>query len=437
MKSSVKTQPDQGTGKRKPGSDTTRQLTDLQTKIQEAEGRFQIIFDNSPDGMVIINPTENGEGPWLIESCNRSFCEMNGFDRSELIGQDIRVVSSETAAEVELPDKYHKKIKGGFDNAKAHRREYYQRLQQGSIQIEEIHRRKDGSTFTIQASSCLVTLGGEERVLGIDRNISDRKRIEEQIQILSKIPDESPNPIMRSTPEGTLLYANPTSAILLAMWKTRVGQNLPDEWREKIKNVFDSGLYQEIEVTCGEKVFSLILAPIVDAGYVNVYGREITKRKKAEEARHESELRYQGLFEDSPISLWEEDFSSVKQRIEELRGQGIVDLRAFFGDHPEELAECAGRIKILDVNQATLRLLGTKSKADLIANLNVVFASDSMNDLVEEFVNISDGRTEFEWEGINHTLGGERLASERRGRHGWGRWFCWSRSPNVGLRNNS
>ncbi|MGA2112546.1 MAG: PAS domain S-box protein [Anaerolineales bacterium] len=136
---------------------------------------------------------------------------------------------------------------------------------------------------------------------------------------------------------------------------------------------------------------------------------DVTDRKRAEEERLQSELRFHGLFEDSPISLWEEDFSSVKQRIEELRGQGIVDFRPFFENHPEVATECAGRIKILNVNKATLKLFGAKSQTDLIANLNVVIGSDSLNDLSEEFANISDGKTEFEWEGVNHTLDGNRL----------------------------
>ena len=129
--------------------------------------------------------------------------------------------------------------------------------------------------------------------MGIGRDITERKRAEEQIRILSKIPDESPNPIMRATPEGILLYANRTSALLLTMWKTQVGQGFPEEWQAKIREVFNSGHYQEVECQCGEKVYSLILAPIVDAGYINLYGRDITKRKQAEEAlvRQTEELR--------------------------------------------------------------------------------------------------------------------------------------------------
>ena len=181
MKSNEKPQGDREVGKKKPGVINTGQLKEMHTKIQEAEGRFQAIIDNSPDGMVILNPTENAEGPWLIEDCNRSFCEMNGFERSELIGKDIRMVSNETATEVELPNKYHEKIKEGKGTVKTHRRSYYQRLKKGAIRVEEVHQRKDGSTFLVQASSCLVTLGGQERVLGIDRDITKDMQNEEKL----------------------------------------------------------------------------------------------------------------------------------------------------------------------------------------------------------------------------------------------------------------
>jgi len=71
------------------------------------------------------------------------------------------------------------------------------------------------------------------------------------------------------------------------------------------------------------------------------------------------------LFEDSPIALWEEDFSAVKQRIESLRQQGITDFRTFFKDQPEVVVECVELVRILDVNKASLKMLHTKEKADL------------------------------------------------------------------------
>ena len=276
----------------------------MQTKIRKAEGRLQVILDNIPDGIVIINPTENAEGPWLIEYCNRSFCEMNGFDRSDLIGKDIRVVSGETASDVELPDKRHEKLGGRPGHGETHRRAYYQRLKQGPVRIEEIHQRKDGSTFHIQAFFCLVQLGGQERVLGIDLDITESKQNEDQIQSLSKFPAENPFPVMRIAPDGSLLYANKSSEPLLAMWNIRIGQAMPPEWQAWNAEASHSGQNREVEIQCGERLFSCVLYPIKDPGYVNVYGRDITEHKLAEEALHESEVKYRNLFNNAEVGMF-------------------------------------------------------------------------------------------------------------------------------------
>ena len=54
-----------------------------------------------------------------------------------------------------------------------------------------------------------------------------------------------------------------------------------------------------------------------------------------------SEARFRGLFEHAPISIWEEDFSAVRQYIDDLRAEGIVDFSAYFDAHPEAVAERA------------------------------------------------------------------------------------------------
>jgi HD-GYP domain-containing protein (c-di-GMP phosphodiesterase class II) len=150
--------------------------------------------------------------------------------------------------------------------------------------VDEVFWRKDGVAIPVEYWSHPVVK--DSVVIGSIAtffDITERKRSEEQIEILSKIPSESPNPIMRASKGGSLIYANPSSAHLLTTWKTRIGRRLPVELRGKIKEVFNSGANQEVEVKCGEKVYSLILAPILDTGYVNLYGRDITQRKQAEE----------------------------------------------------------------------------------------------------------------------------------------------------------
>ncbi len=136
--------------------------------------------------------------------------------------------------------------------------------------------------------------------------------------------------------------------------------------------------------------------------------RDITENKKAEEAVRDNEKRYRGLFEESPISLWEEDFSIVKQRIEEIRKQGVTDFRTFFENHLEIVSELVSEIKILDVNKATLKLFKVENKTEFFKNLGEVFVV-GRRDFVDELVSVAEGKTQFEWEGKNQTLTGETI----------------------------
>lgn len=92
----------------------------------------------------------------------------------------------------------------------------------------------------------------------------------------------------------------------------------------------------------------------------------------------QSEARYRSLFEESPISLWEEDFSAVKVYLDGLRSQGITDFEAYFEQHPAELGRCAQMVRVIDVNQATLKLCKVSDKKEL-HDLGQVFSANELN----------------------------------------------------------
>src|SRR5690606_36740753 len=100
--------------------------------------------------------------------------------------------------------------------------------------------------------------------------------------------------------------------------------------------------------------FELTVQPATEG--IVVLSFDITERKRAEKALRESEQHYHLLFDDSPISLWEEDFSEVKKHIDTLRKQGVVDFLEYFEDRPEAVAKCAEKIIVLDLNKAALKM---------------------------------------------------------------------------------
>jgi diguanylate cyclase (GGDEF)-like protein/PAS domain S-box-containing protein len=126
----------------------------------------------------------------------------------------------------------------------------------------------------------------------------------------------------------------------------------------------------------------------------------ITALKKAEG-------RFQDLFEYAPVSLWEEDYSRLKEEFDRLRAQGISDLKAHLAADPERVRHFMSLIRVLDVNQKTLTMFGASDKESLLANLDQVFRDEMSNHFANELIDMWDGKVYYEREGVNYALSGE------------------------------
>jgi PAS domain-containing protein len=122
-----------------------------------------------------------------------------------------------------------------------------------------------------------------------------------------------------------------------------------------------------------------------------------------------SETEARALFNDSPVSIWLEDFSAIKLRLDALRARGIEDFRTFIDVHPDFVAQCIQDIHVLDVNRHTLTLFGAPDKTGLLARLEEVFREEMQRYFALQLVELWEGKLRHEREVLNYRLNGDAL----------------------------
>ena len=190
----------------------------------------------------------------------------------------------------------------------------------------------------------------------------------------------------------------------------------PEDRKKILEELISSGSLKDREVKRkrkdGSEFDAILDARIIEKGgekFILSTMQDITQQKEAEVQLQKSEERYRMLFNESPISLWEEDGSEVKQYIDELRTKGIVDFQQYLDKYPDEVFKMANMVKIIDVNNTTLKMFKAKRKEDLLQNLTTVFGEESFVAFKGMILALAEGETFFETEGVNYTLTGEKI----------------------------
>jgi len=242
--------------------------------LRDSEEKYAKAFQNSPDAVTI---TRLSDGVFL--EVNEGFTRLTGHTAGEAVG----------ATSVSL----------GLYADPAERDRVLRRLaEEGSLREVEVHfRRKDGSPLVATLTATPLQLGAERCVLGTTRDITARKRAEEEVASLARFPSENPYPVLRTDSAGRLLYANEASGPLLEAWARRPGDTVPPPILEVAQTALRTGKVEVLEVSAPPRTYSLAFAPVPGSREVNLYGRDISEQKRADEALRESEARARGLFQ--------------------------------------------------------------------------------------------------------------------------------------------
>lgn len=126
--------------------------------------------------------------------------------------------------------------------------------------------------------------------------LADAKKFSDELALrsleekkgLAKLPEQNPQPLLRVETDTVVIYANPVSR---RAWNAVVGEKLPvDGVADLISRANKTRSQIEVELEHRGRIYSLIAVPIEDATYLNIYGRDITEKKKAESELEQSRV---------------------------------------------------------------------------------------------------------------------------------------------------
>jgi len=165
-----------------------------EAKLEQSETLFRGLFDLSPDAIVVIDP-HDPDVLWPIIDCNMVACVMSGYQREELIGQSIDILNV-TPGTRAGQNAYMKELRDA-----------------GILKLETHHRRKNGVAFPVEVSTALITVGERELVIGIDRDITEKKWAEAELirekKFLEALNLNSPAAIVVLDKDERILSSNP------------------------------------------------------------------------------------------------------------------------------------------------------------------------------------------------------------------------------------
>lgn len=424
---------------------TNQDVTDKKTieeEIRQNAKKHQKIIETTHDGYFAID--KNGR---ILES-NPAFEIMTGYSQNELSGMNI--------SELEA-------VETKFDV-----REHIQKvINQGWDQFITKHKRKDGALISVDISTTCISSSEhvlicfardvtsatiEKELLEARFRIEDYKQNHSLDQFLQKCLDEAEQ--LTGSKIGFYHFVDDDQEIIsLQMWSTNTIMNMctakgkdshypvskagvwvdcikkrkpvvhNDYQNLKHKNGLPEGhtpVIREltVPVISGKKIKAILGVGNKPTNYtsadIEIVERlaglawDIVEQKRAEELLVESKRKYQNLFEEAPVPIWEEDFSELKKYLEGLKLNGIVNLRDYLVKNHDELIKCASLIQIINVNKASLNFFDVASIEELEQNLKNYFVDESWPVFLEEIATLSSGELKFESEIEIKDLQGKR-----------------------------
>jgi len=249
------------------------------------------------------------------------------------------------------------------------------------------------------------------------KEVEERKAAEEALRRskdqLNLITNNMLDLVSVIAKDYTFVYASPSHKDVLGydpdeLMNKPLHEFVPPEdgmrFRLMIDTVFSSGLtgnvVAQVRNADGHNQWIEFFGSVLhnDAGEaigVITSGRDITDRYLLERQLKLSERRFRGLFENSPVALFELDLSRMKSYIEDLRASGIDDLETYLEGKPEVIGHCVTLVRIININSIARGLFKIERKGIVLTEVpNII--RQCIDSFREGMVILSQGSRSFD-----------------------------------------
>jgi len=243
-----------------------------ETEMFESEALKQVILETAPDSIVTID----GEG--RVIEFNHTAQQIFGYQREQVMGKDF----AHLVLDKKSRPLFIRLFSGLLENEE----------KVDGVRHEMVAMGGDGLSFPVELAMRPIKLHEHTALAVYLHDVSSRVKAQDKIRDLARFTSESPNPILRVNSRGVILYANGASDFLLEYWGCERAQTLPQYWRSRLTHILSRDEQWETQLICDNRTYSLIFSPVVDSEYVNIYGRDISAVKEAEQVarQHQQEL---------------------------------------------------------------------------------------------------------------------------------------------------
>ena len=164
-------------------------------------------------------------------------------------------------------------------------------------------------------------------------DVTDSLKLQRQVLDLAKFPSENPNPVLRVTASGEVLYANEPAKRARGLIVSGEPSRLTPPLMTIVDRALGADAPIEFEVYLGEEVYSLFFTAVTGETYVNIYGRDITERKRTAADLQRVQTWLKGIADHSPALLV----------LKDPAGHALFVNRSFLKLHELEVSDVLGK----------------------------------------------------------------------------------------------